>query len=157
MNKKLRRVSNIRIYVTQYAIFLIGGILFIAGIYMYDQGASISEDPYLPDAKGLEIAGFILLSLGLVFVVLSYIYARTGARVIGTNCPLCHGTGYVDAGLKKDARKDVCSVCNGTGKMYSKGDKHWEEEKKKQALAEAKENENTKQTISDDIKTEQDT
>ncbi len=155
MSKKIRRVSNIRIYVTQYAIFLLGGVLFIAGIYMYDYGASVSEDPSLPDARGLEIAGFILLSLGLIFVVFSYIYARTGARVIGTNCPLCYGTGYVDAGLKQDARKEVCSVCKGTGKMYNKGEKIWEEEKKKQV--ETKENENTEQTISDEIKTEQDT
>ncbi|MCE7742449.1 MAG: hypothetical protein GOP50_08300 [Candidatus Heimdallarchaeota archaeon] len=139
MSKKLRRVSNIRIYITQYAIFLLGGILFIAGIYMYDYGASVSEDPNLPDARGLEIAGFILLALGLIFIVLSYIYARTGARVIGTNCPLCHGTGYVDSGVKKEAKREVCSLCNGTGKMYDKGSELWEEEQKKQALSESEE------------------
>jgi hypothetical protein len=132
MSKKIRRVSNIRIYITQYAIFLLGGILFIAGIYMYDSGVAISDNPEQPDARGLEIAGFILIALGLVFVVLSYIYARTGAKVVGTNCPLCHGTGYVDAGVKKHARTEICSVCNGTGKMYDKGTKMWEEEQKKQ-------------------------
>ncbi|MHA1198534.1 MAG: hypothetical protein ACTSQF_04185 [Candidatus Heimdallarchaeaceae archaeon] len=134
MSKKLRRVSNIRIYVTQYAIFLLGGILFIVGIYMYDYGASVTEG-----ARGLEISGFILLALGLVFIVLSYIYARTGARVIGTNCPLCHGTGYVDTGVKKAAKKEVCSVCNGTGKMYDKGSTMWEEEQRKQALSKSDE------------------
>ncbi len=127
MSKKIRRVSNIRIYATQYGIFLLGGILFIVGIYMYDAGAGA------PDARGLEIAGFILITLGLVFVVLSGIYARTGAKVIGTNCPLCHGTGYVDNGVKSQARKEVCSVCNGTGKMYDKGTEMWEEEQRKKA------------------------
>ena len=118
---------------------VLGAVLFIVGLYMYDYGVGISENPELPDARGLEIAGFILIALGLVFIVLSYIYARAGAKVIGTNCPLCHGTGYVDAGTRKDARREVCSVCNGTGKMYDKGAKLWEEEQKKQAMKKSEE------------------
>ncbi len=149
MSKKIRRVSNIKIYVTQYAIFLLGGVLFIVGIYMYDYGAGLAE--INPDERGLEIAGFILIALGLIFVVLSYIYARTGAKVIGTNCPLCHGTGYVDAGFRKQARKEICSVCNGTGKMYDKGTKMWEEEQRKQVL-QKKTQENTESKLIDEEK-----
>ena len=149
MSKKLRRISNIRIYSTYYIIFLLGGILFIVGLYMYYYGAEISGDPSLPDARGLEIAGFILIALGLVFIVLSYIYARTGARVVGTNCPLCHGTGYIDAGTRKDPRKEICSVCNGTGKMYDKGSKLWEEEKRKQAILKEKEKAQVEQKVNE--------
>jgi len=129
--KGKRRVSNIRIYVIQYSIFLFGGILLIVGLYMYDKAVAVFEESGI-DARGLEIAGFITAGLGALFLLLSYIYARSGAKVIGTNCPYCYGTGYVDAGPKKEARKDVCPVCSGTGKLKDKGLKHLEEEKNRQ-------------------------
>ncbi len=122
MSKKVRRISNIKIYVYQYLIFLLGAILFVVGIYMWDKGAALIENGF--EGRGLEIAGFILLAIGLVFLVLSYLYARTGAKVIGTNCPYCHGTGYVDAGPRKMKRKDTCPVCDGTGKFYGKEEEH---------------------------------
>lgn len=116
MSNRDRRTSNIRIYIIQYVIFLFGGILALVGIYM------INSD-------GLAIAGFILLGLGAVFVVLSYIYARYGARVIGTNCPFCYGVGYTDKG--EDKAKELCPVCEGSGKMHSKAQQHLMEEKRR--------------------------
>ncbi|MBY9000939.1 MAG: hypothetical protein KGD64_08505, partial [Candidatus Heimdallarchaeota archaeon] len=122
MSGKGRRISNVRIYLIQYVIFLFGAILAIVGMYMIN-------------IDGLAAAGFIFLSLGAVFVVLSYIYARYGARVIGTNCPFCYGKGYTDKG--KYEPKEMCSVCDGTGKMYSKALQHlMEEEKKKEIMRE---------------------
>ena len=117
-----RRVSNIRIYMIQYAIFLFGAILLIGGIYVLD-------------IEGLATAGFIFLTMGAIFIVLSYIYARYGARVIGTNCPFCHGTGFVDTGKGKE-EKEVCPVCEGSGKMYDKSQQHLVEEEKRKQLAE---------------------
>ena len=98
---------------------------------MYDKGVAVYEQSGY-DARGLEIAGFITVGMGVIFLLLSYIYARSGAKVIGKNCPYCYGTGYVDAGPKKEARKDVCPVCSGTGKLEDKGLKHLEEEKNRQ-------------------------
>ena len=132
MSKKVRRISNIKIYAYQYSIFILGAILFIIGIYMWDKGAALIENGY--EGKGLVTSGLILLGFGLVVLLLSYIYARSGAKVIGTNCPYCHGTGYVDAGPRKMARKDVCPVCDGTGKFYSKEAKHLEELKREEEL-----------------------
>lgn len=138
MIKGKRRISNIRIYAIQYSIFLFGGILLIVGLYMYDKGVAIYEESGI-DARGLEIAGFITVGLGVIFLLLSYIYARSGAKVIGKNCPYCYGTGYVDAGPKKEARKDVCPVCSGTGKLEDKGLKHLEKEQNRLAKAKEKE------------------
>ncbi len=132
MIKGKRRLSNIRIYVMQYSIFLFGGILLIVGLYMYDKGVALYEESGI-DARGLEIAGFITAGLGVIFLILSYIYARSGAKVIGKNCPYCYGTGYVDVGPKKQARKDVCPVCSGTGIMEDKGLKHLKDEQNRQA------------------------
>lgn len=84
---------------------------------------------YMINLDDLATAGFILLSLGAVFVVLSYIYARYGARVIGTNCPFCYGIGYTDKG--KDKVKELCPVCEGSGKMYSKSQQYLMEEKRR--------------------------
>ena len=95
---------------------------------MYDKGVAVTEQGY--DGRGLEIAGIITIVLGLLFVVLSFIYSRTGAKVIRTNCPYCHGTGYVDEGLGKRARQEICPVCDGTGKMYDEVSKHLEKAKK---------------------------
>ena len=136
MIKGKRRMSNIRIYVIQYSIFLFGGILLIIGLYMYDKGVAIYEESGY-NARGLEIAGFITAGLGGVFLVLSYIYARSGAKVIGKNCPYCYGTGYVDAGPKKEARKEVCPVCGGSGIMEDKGLKQLREEEKRREREES--------------------
>jgi hypothetical protein len=122
----------------QYSIFLFGGILLIVGLYMYDKGVAVYEETGY-DARGLEIAGFITVGLGVIFLVLSYIYARSGAKVIGKNCPYCYGTGYVDAGPKKAARKDVCPVCGGSGILEDKGLKLLEEEQNRQAKEKEKE------------------
>lgn len=130
MSKKFRRTSNLKIYVTYYLMFLLGAILFIVGLYTYDRGASISEQG--GEGRGLENAGIIFIVLGILFVILSFIYSRRGARVIGVNCPYCHGTGYVDAGRGKEARTEMCPVCDGTGKMYDKTAKQFLEEKKHQ-------------------------
>jgi len=119
MSNRSRGISNIRIYIIQYAIFLFGAILVLAGIFM------INED-------GLAIAGFIFMSLGAVFVVLSYIYARYGAKVIGTNCPFCYGVGYTDKG--KTGVKELCPVCEGSGKMYSKAQQHLMEEERRKYI-----------------------
>jgi len=119
MSSRNRITSNIRIYIIQYAIFLFGAILAIAGMYMINIG-------------GLATAGFILMSLGAIFVVLSYIYARYGARVIGTNCPFCYGVGYIDKG--EDKTKELCPVCEGSGKMYSKTQQYLMEEKKRKEI-----------------------
>ncbi len=119
MSSKSKLTSNIRIYIIQYAIFIFGGILAIAGIYMIN-------------LEGLAAAGFILLSLGSVFIVLSYIYARYGARVIGTNCPFCYGVGYTDKG--KMGAKELCPVCEGSGKMYSKSQQHLMEEQRRKEI-----------------------
>ncbi len=128
MSKKIRKISNINIYVIYYGIFLFGAFLFIGGLYMYDKGVAITEQGF--DGKGLEIAGIITIVLGLLFVVLSFMYSRTGAKVIRTNCPYCHGTGYIDEGIGKKARQEICPVCDGTGKMYDEATKHLEEVKK---------------------------
>lgn len=128
MSKKMRRISNINIYVIYYSIFLFGAFLFIGGLYMYDKGVAITEQGF--DGKGLEISGIITIVLGLLFVVLSFLYSRTGAKVIGTNCPYCHGTGYIDEGVGKRARQEVCPVCDGTGKMYDETTKHLDKVKK---------------------------
>ncbi|MHA1224179.1 MAG: hypothetical protein ACTSX6_08290 [Candidatus Heimdallarchaeaceae archaeon] len=129
MNKKLSRTSNISIYVTYFLIFLFGGMLFIIGLYLYDKGAALLEHGY--EGGGLIIAGIILIALGVVFVVLSFIYSRFGAKVIRTNCPYCHGTGYVDSGLKKNARRETCPICSGTGKMLDEKSKYVRDIKKK--------------------------
>ena len=120
MSSRSRRTSNIRIYIIQYAIFLFGAILAIVGMYMIDR-------------EGLAAAGFISLSLGAVFVVLSYIYARHGARVIGTNCPFCYGVGYTDKG--EEGTKELCPVCEGSGKMYSKAQQYLMEEKRRKEIS----------------------
>lgn len=135
-----RRTSNIRIYIIQFAIFIFGAITAIAGMYMIN-------------IEGLATAGFILLSLGAVFVVLSYVYARFGARVIGTNCPLCYGRGYSDKG--EDGAKELCPVCEGSGKMYSKAQKHlMEEERRKEITRSGHSNsgELTKEEHNNDVK-----
>jgi len=119
MSSRNRRISNIRVYIIQYAIFLFGAMLAIVGIYMIN-------------LEDLAVAGFIFLSLGAVFVVLSYIYARYGARVIGTNCPFCYGRGYTDKG--KDREKELCPVCEGSGKMYSKSQQYLMEEKRRKKI-----------------------
>ena len=130
MSKKIRRTSNLKIYVTYYLMFLLGDILFIVGLYTFDRGALISEDG--GNGRGLENAGIFFIVLGVLFAILSFIYSRRGARVIGVNCPYCHGTGYVDAGRGKQARTEMCPVCDGTGKMYDKTTKQLLEEKKHQ-------------------------
>jgi hypothetical protein len=130
MSKKIRRTANLKIYVTYYLIFLLGAILFIVGLYTYDSGVSISEQG--GDGKGLENAGIIFIVLGVLFVILSLVYSRIGARVIGVNCPYCYGTGYVDAGRGKAARQEICPICDGTGKMYDKTSKQLLEQKKQQ-------------------------
>jgi hypothetical protein len=130
MSKKIRRTANIKIYVTYYLIFLLGAILFIVGLYTYDRGIIISEQG--GDGRGLENAGIIFIVLGVVFVILSFIYSRTGAKVIGVNCPYCYGTGYVDAGRGKQSRQEICPVCEGTGKMYDDATKMLQEEKRRQ-------------------------
>ena len=119
MSSRNRRTSNIRIYIIQYAIFLFGAMLAIAGMYMIN-------------IEGLATAGFILMSLGAIFVVLSYIYARYGARVIGTNCPFCYGVGYTNKG--KGGEKELCPVCEGSGKMYSKAQHYLMEEKRRKEI-----------------------
>jgi hypothetical protein len=88
---------------------------------------------YMIDIDGLAAAGFISLSLGAVFVVLSYIYARHGARVIGTNCPFCYGVGYTDKG--EEGIKELCPVCEGSGKMYSKSQQYLMEEKRRKEIS----------------------
>ncbi|MHA1953560.1 MAG: hypothetical protein ACXAAM_05105 [Candidatus Heimdallarchaeaceae archaeon] len=150
MSKKIRRSSNLKIYVTYYLMFLLGAILFILGLYTYDRGALISEDG--GDGRGLENAGIIFIVLGVLFVFLSFIYSRRGARVIGVNCPYCHGTGYVDAGRGKKARTEMCPVCDGTGKMYDKTAKQLLEEKKHQEkeISEKKEDQKSEE---EEIKT----
>jgi len=130
MSKKIRRVTNLRIYVTYYLIFLLGAILFIVGLYTYDKGAAVIETG--GDGQGLVTAGIISIVLGIVFVILSFAYSRIGTRVIGTNCPYCYGTGYVDTGKRETARQEVCPVCEGTGKMYDKATKLMMEQKQKQ-------------------------
>jgi hypothetical protein len=130
MSKSIRRTSNLKIYVTYYLVFLLGGILFIVGLYTYDRGASISEQG--GDGRGLENAGIIFIVLGVLFIILSFIYSRTGAKVIGVNCPYCYGTGYVDTGKGKDAKRETCPVCSGSGKMYDKATQQLMEEKKRQ-------------------------
>ena len=137
MSKNIRRTSNLKIYVTYYLVFLLGGILFIVGLYTYDKGATISEQG--GDGRGLENAGIIFIVLGVLFIILSFIYSRTGAKVIGVNCPYCYGTGYVDAGRGKEARRETCPVCNGTGKMYDKATQQLMEEKKRQKLIKSEE------------------
>ncbi len=87
---------------------------------------------YMINIEGLATAGFILMSLGAIFVVLSYIYARYGARVIGTNCPFCYGVGYTNKG--KDGEKELCPVCEGSGKMYSKAQQYLMEEKRRKEI-----------------------
>jgi hypothetical protein len=119
MSNRSRGTSNIRIYIIQYAIFLFGAILVLAGIYIIN-------------IDGLAIAGFIFMSLGAIFVVLSYIYARYGARVIGTNCPFCYGVGYTDKG--KTGAKELCPVCEGSGKMFSKSQQHLMEEQRRKEI-----------------------
>jgi len=139
MSKKFRRTANLKIYITYYLIFLLGAILFIVGLYTYDRGALISEQG--GDGRGLENAGIIFIVLGVIFVILSFIYSRIGAKVIGVNCPYCYGTGYVDAGRGKEARQEVCSVCEGTGKMYDKATKRLQEEQRRQKEGVAQNNE----------------
>ncbi|MHA2357687.1 MAG: hypothetical protein ACXABK_02825 [Candidatus Heimdallarchaeaceae archaeon] len=129
MSKKIRRVTNLRIYITYYLIFLLGAITFIVGLYTYDKGLAINETG--GEGQGLITAGIISIVLGIVFVILSFIYSRIGSRVIGTNCPYCYGTGYVDAGKGETARQEVCPVCEGTGKMYDKATKIMMEQKQK--------------------------
>ena len=87
---------------------------------------------YMINLDDLTTAGFIFLCLGAVFVVLSYTYARYGARVIGTNCPFCHGLGYNNKG--KDGEKELCLVCEGSGKMYSKSQQYLMEEKRRKEI-----------------------
>ncbi|NPD87199.1 MAG: hypothetical protein HGN29_00655 [Asgard group archaeon] len=130
MSKKIKRTSNLKIYVTYYLMFLLGAILFIIGLYTYDRGALISEQG--GDGRGLENAGIIFIVLGVLFATLSFIYSRRGARVIGVNCPYCYGTGYVDTGRRKEARTEMCPVCDGTGKMYDKTAKQLIGKKKQQ-------------------------
>ena len=120
MSGKGRQITNIRIYIIQFSIFLFGGILAIMGLYMVN-------------IDGLATAGFILLSLGAVFVVLSYIYARFGARVIGTNCPFCYGKGHT--GKSRNEPKEICPVCDGSGKLYSQSQKHLMEIKRQKEIA----------------------
>ena len=137
MSKKIRRMSNLKIYVTYYLVFLLGGILFVVGLYTYDRGVSISEQG--GDGRGLENAGIIFIVLGVLFIILSFIYSRAGAKVIGVNCPYCYGTGYVDAGRGEEARREACPVCSGTGKMYDKATQQLMEEKKRKELIKSEE------------------
>ncbi len=122
MSERIKRRSSIRIYVIQYSIFLMGAITFVAGIYLYDSGIAQTEQGL--NGRTMEIVGIFSIVCGLVCVILSYVYARIGSRIIGTNCPFCYGSGYVDKGSGKDSRREVCPVCNGTGKMYDKARKH---------------------------------
>jgi len=115
--KRKRRITTINIYVIQYLIFASGAMMFIIGIYLYNQE--------------IFTAGFILGVMGMVFIFLSYLYARMGAKVIGTNCPHCYGTGYINIGTGKSAREETCTVCQGTGKMYDKAKIHLMKEKDK--------------------------
>jgi len=105
-----KKVTNLQIYVTQYLIFGGGAILFIAGMYLLNAGAFA--------------AGLISLILGGIFITLSYIYARAGAKVILTNCPNCDGLGYIEVEIKGEIHKEVCPICGGTGKYISKSEIH---------------------------------
>lgn len=130
MSQRIKRRSSIRIYVIQYSIFLMGAISFIVGLYLYDSGVAQTELGL--NGRIWEIAGIVSIACGLVCVILSYVYARIGSRIIGTNCPFCYGSGYVDKGTGKGARREVCPVCDGTGKMYDKAKKfQLEREKQK--------------------------
>ena len=133
MSERIKRRSSIRIYVIQYAIFLMGAITFVVGLYLYDSGIAQTEQGY--NGRVWEIAGIVSIVCGLICVILSYVYARIGSRIIGTNCPYCYGSGYVDKGTGKEARREICPVCDGTGKMYDKTRKFQlerEEQKKMQ-------------------------
>ena len=121
MSQRIKRRSSIRIYVIQYSIFLMGAISFIVGLYLYDSGVAQTEQGL--NGRIWEIAGIVSIVCGLICIILSYVYARIGSRIIGTNCPYCYGSGYVDKGSKKDARREICPVCDGTGKMYDKARK----------------------------------
>ena len=121
MSQRIKRRSSIRIYVVQYSIFLMGAITFVVGLYLYDAGLAQTEQGL--NGKIREISGIVSIVCGLVCVILSYVYARIGSRIIGTNCPYCYGSGYVDKGTGKGARREVCPVCDGTGKMYDKARK----------------------------------
>ena len=99
-------MTNLRIYVTQFLIFSVGGILFVIGLYQF--------------TAELYTSGFILSTLGMLFVAMSYLYARMGARVIATNCPNCDGLGYFEIGSGKNIHKETCEVCGGSGKLYDK-------------------------------------
>ena len=125
--RRKRRITTINIYVIQYLIFALGAMTFIIGIYLYNQE--------------IFIAGFILGVTGMIFIFLSYLYARMGAKVIGTNCPHCYGSGHINIGTGKSAREDTCTVCQGTGKMYDKAKMHLmkEKDKRKEILEEKNE------------------
>ena len=103
-----RKISNLQIYVTQYLIFGGGAVLFVIGMYQLNAGGSSS--------------GFILLTLGAVFIALSYIYARIGAKVILTNCPNCDGLGYLEVESGGEIHKEICPICGGTGKYFAKSE-----------------------------------
>jgi len=121
MSQRIKRRSSIRIYVIQYSIFLMGAISFVVGLYLYDSAVAQTEQGL--NGRIWEIAGIVSIVCGLVCVILSYVYARIGSRIIGTNCPFCYGSGYVDKGAGKESRREVCPVCDGTGKMYDKARK----------------------------------
>lgn len=99
-------MTNLRIYVTQALMFYGGGILFIIGLYQL--------------AAEIYTAGFILATLGMIFVALSYVYARIGAKIISINCPNCEGLGYFEVEVDGETRKEICEVCGGTGRLYDK-------------------------------------
>ena len=106
LKKRKKPMTNLRIYVTQFLIFSIGGILFVVGLYQF--------------TAELYTSGFILSTLGMLFVAMSYLYARMGAKVISTNCPNCDGLGYFEVGSGKNIHKETCEVCGGSGKLYDK-------------------------------------
>ena len=145
MSERIKRRSSIRIYVIQYSIFLMGAITFVVGLYLYDSGVAQTEQGF--NGRVWEIAGIVSIVCGLVCVILSYVYARIGSRIIGTNCPYCYGSGYVDKGVGKEARKEICPVCDGTGKMYDKTRKYLleREEQKEMEIPQNQEIKNTEE------------
>ena len=59
---------------------------------------------------------------------------------------MCYGLGYTSK--EKDGTKDICTVCEGSGKMYSQAHQHLMEEKRRKELA--KEEEATKLELTEE-------
>ncbi|MHA1260161.1 MAG: hypothetical protein ACTSRO_11065 [Candidatus Heimdallarchaeaceae archaeon] len=80
----------------------------------------------------------IFLFGGMLFIIGLYLYDK-GAALLEHGyegggliiAPYCHGTGYVDSGLKKNARRETCPICSGTGKMLDEKSKYVRAIKKK--------------------------